>query len=506
MRKSIIWRFILTIIAIFLSNTVMSSVKEAPKEFSEETKACISCHEKHHPGIVQQWGQSKHYRGKVGCYECHAADEGDPDAYIHDDKKVKKSISIIVSPKDCSNCHEKEVEQATNSRHAKAGHILSSLDNLLAEVVEGNSALITPAFPMGNSAAAVSGCWQCHGSKVKVLEGGQLDPATWPNTGIGRINPDGSEGSCSACHARHQFSVEQARQPETCGKCHMGPDHPQKEIYEESKHGIQYFANKHKMDLSNPRWIPGKDYFTGPTCSTCHMGATKEQAVTHDVGSRISWNNRPPISIRPEVGDAKMGLPGANLKWEERRDNMKDVCSACHSEEYIESFYTQYDGLIELYNTKFAEPGIALMKLVKPLLKPAKFSNKVDWIWFEIWHHEGRRARMGTSMMGPDYTHWHGTYEVAKHFYVKFIPELEHLIEKGIASKDSVKVDAAKVLQAKLDEILNSDNHKWYLNKLTDKQLAIRKAAVAAGKENAKKSAASTDKASEEKAETPTAK
>ena len=25
----------------------------------------------------------------------------------------------------------------------------------------------------------------------------------------------------------------QARQPETCGKCHLGPDHPQKEIYEE---------------------------------------------------------------------------------------------------------------------------------------------------------------------------------------------------------------------------------------------------------------------------------
>ena len=27
------------------------------------------------------------------------------------------------------------------------------------------------------------------------------DPATWPNTGIGRINPDGSEGSCTACHS-----------------------------------------------------------------------------------------------------------------------------------------------------------------------------------------------------------------------------------------------------------------------------------------------------------------
>jgi len=25
-----------------------------------------------------------------------------------------------------------------------------------------------------------------------------------------------------------------------------------------------------------------------------------------------------------------------------------------------------------------------------------------------MWHHEGRRARMGTAMMGPDYAWWHG--------------------------------------------------------------------------------------------------
>ncbi len=67
------------------------------------------------------------------------------------------------------------------------------------------------------------------------MEGGKLDPATWPNSGIGRINPDGSEGSCSACHSRHKFSVEQARNPENCGKCHMGTDYPQLEIYQESK-------------------------------------------------------------------------------------------------------------------------------------------------------------------------------------------------------------------------------------------------------------------------------
>ena len=27
-------------------------------------------------------------------------------------------------------------------------------------------------------------------------------------------------------------------------------------------------------------------------------------------------------------------------------------------------------------------------------------------------------------MMGPDYTHWHGMYEVAKHFYDEFLPSV----------------------------------------------------------------------------------
>jgi hypothetical protein len=33
-------------------------------------------------------------------------------------------------------------------------------------------------------------------------------------------------------------------------------------------------------------------------------------------------------------------------------------------------------------------------------------------------------------MQGPDFTQWHGFYEVAKHFYTKFLPECEE-IEAG---------------------------------------------------------------------------
>ena len=443
-------------------------------KLSDKTRECIDCHQKADPGLYQQWGTSTHYRANIGCYECHTAEKSDVDALNH----YGSTISVLVTPKDCARCHSREVEEFSGSHHSKAGRILGSLDNVLAEVVEGNKGMHTMGFAEGVSAAAVNGCWQCHGSEIKVLPGGKLDPATYPNSGIGRINPDGSEGACNACHTRHDFSVAQARHPDTCGKCHLGPDHPQKEIYEESKHGINFFSKINEMNLGNEKWIVGEDYWAAPTCATCHMSATKTQDVTHDIGMRISWNNRPAVSVRPESADAKMGLPGANVPWQVRRENMKDVCLNCHQTQWVENFYVQYDSLIELYNTKFAEPGLELMALAKPLMRPIPFGNKLDWTWFELWHHEGRRARHGAAMMAPDYTHWHGTYEVARNFYSEFIPELEELAERGKASSDPAKIRAGEALEARINEVLGSDDHKWYLGLMDPAEQARRKQAA----------------------------
>ncbi|MHB8903437.1 MAG: multiheme c-type cytochrome, partial [Thermoguttaceae bacterium] len=115
---------------------------------SEQTKACIACHKEENAPIYQQWGNSKHYRANVGCYECHAADQGEPDAFNHEGAW----IATIVSPKDCSKCHVQEATEFAHSHHSKAARILGSLDNTLAEVIEGNRGLVTPAFAGGNSA------------------------------------------------------------------------------------------------------------------------------------------------------------------------------------------------------------------------------------------------------------------------------------------------------------------------------------------------------------------
>lgn len=78
-------------------------------------------------------------------------------------------------------------------------------------------------------------------------------------------------------------------------------------------------------------------------------------------------------------------------------------------------------------------------------------------------------------MMGPDYTHWHGTYEVAKTFYSELIPQLEELAKNNLESKDPALCKAAQALHKKIEEVLNQDPHKWYLNKMNPKEASERK-------------------------------
>ncbi len=298
---------------------------------------------------------------------------------------------------------------------------------------------------------------------------------TWPNTGIGRLNLDGSRGSCSACHSRHDFSPRRARQPENCGKCHLGPDHPQKEIYEESKHGIAYRDLKDKMNLDADDWVLGEDYFDAPTCATCHLSAnTIDKKITHDPGKRISWTNRPPVSLRmdtnmhgsvlkttdPELRKALLAEKGAETS-DVKRKRMSNVCSHCHTPDYIKGFYKQYDDFVVLYNEKFAKPGGAIMgELLKQGLRTkTPFDDEIEWTWFYLWHHEGRRARHGASMMAPDYAHWHGTYEVAERFYTHLIPQAREIIAHARAEGKEAE---AKAVEDVVESILARSEHQWF--------------------------------------------
>jgi hypothetical protein len=400
---------------------------KAAADLSAESRPCVVCHESRTPGIVAQWRASKHAAQGVGCFECHNADAKDPGAFPHEGA----TIVTAVTPKACSPCHSDISDEFQHSHHADAAKFIGSLDNVLGEVVEGRL-------------AAVNGCWQCHGSTVSILKNPDgsiqksaigapvLDPATWPNTGIGRVNLDGSRGSCSACHSRHVFSKAMARQPEVCGKCHLGPDHPQAEIYDESKHGIAYRTQKSEMNLDAEKWVVGVDYTAAPTCSTCHMSATSKQPVTHDVGARLSWTLRPVISKKMENAETN-------------RAAMKTVCTSCHGGAFVDSFYKSFDDTIDLWNSKFGQPAQNVMTALRDAKKltPTPFDEELEWTFYRLWHHEGRRARMGASMQGPDFVQWHGFFEVAENFYMKFLPQA-----RAAAKGDPKVLAAIKAIEA----------------------------------------------------------
>jgi cytochrome c553 len=286
---------------------------------------------------------------------------------------------------------------------------------------------------------------------VKVRGDGTLDPATWPNSGIGRINPDGSKGSCSSCHGRHRFSKAQAREPEACVRCHSGPDSPDKEIFEASKHGMVYVAHRDEMNLESDTWVAGRDYTAAPTCVTCHMGAAGKLPSTHDVGLRNVWSLNAPVSKRqflvifedghkmelpadepaPRRGteimraDGTVGTVKSVATPERRRQAMALVCVECHGKGFTESFMTQFDAVVELYNTKFGEPARAIMAGLyeRGLLTPTAFDEPIEFTYWELWHDEGARGRHGASMMSPNHAWWEGMYLVGRNFYARFLPE-----------------------------------------------------------------------------------
>ena len=234
---------------------------------------------------------------------------------------------------------------------------------------------------------------------------------------------------------------------------------------------MAYRDLKDHMNLDASKWVLGKDYSQAPTCATCHMSGNTRNGgkVTHDAGDRISWTNRPPVSlvldtdangkVVTETDPAKRRELVARPA-EEKRNEMKKVCSHCHTPDYVNAFYKQYDDLVILFNEKFSKPGQKIMAALRAqgLLTPKEFDEEIEWTFYLLWHHEGRRARHGASMMAPDYTHWHGMFEVAERFYQGLIPQARELAKHAGGEKE-------KAVKAAIEEILSRPEHQWFEGK-----------------------------------------
>ncbi|MBI5638872.1 MAG: hypothetical protein HZA17_00450, partial [Nitrospirae bacterium] len=194
--------------------------------------SCLECHEKKTPGIVNFWKKSMHFKKEVGCSDCHGTDT---------DANHEKKVTVDAAR--CGSCHKEALTGHRLSKHGiglKAGR--GCTRNL--EKSEEREKSCTFCHKPGSSEPLVNtecamflaqtpemqrqGCSSCHNVEVR----------------------------CDTCHTKHGTDLSLAKEPGTCGVCHMGPDHPQLEMWETSPHGVMYQHGERD---------------SAPSCVTCHM-------------------------------------------------------------------------------------------------------------------------------------------------------------------------------------------------------------------------------------------
>jgi hydroxylamine dehydrogenase len=217
---------------------------------------------------------------------------------------------------------------------------------------------------------------------------------------VGKPNSDGTIGNCTACHTRHTSSVRIARLPSTCAQCHMGPDHSQIEIYEESKHGLMFQAQEHLLNLdAPPGTLTTRDMFI-PTCASCHMSGINGVGVTHDPSERLSYY------LANAVSERRPNYAAAQAK-------MKLICSQCHTPSIPDRVYTQAEQVVQSTNNKVRAAQDIVTALRKDgLVSGPPFSQPIDFVYFDLWHYDGRTSKHGAFMGGADFVQWHGNYPI----------------------------------------------------------------------------------------------
>jgi len=391
-------------LACFAIVTTSSLAQQPP------ASQCIDCHSKVTPNIVSDWKLSKHSQMEVTCVACH----GDQHTSANDVAKVK-----IPTPDTCATCHEAQVAQFRKGKHSIAWAAMKAMPTIHWQ-------------PMAMT-EGLKGCGGCH--KI-----GDKTPME-----ITELRLNGAEfgaAQCDACHTRHTFSVEEAKQPQACETCHMGFDHPQWEMYSSSKHGVRY-------ELKQKKVLPENS--AAPTCQTCHM-----QEGNHEV--RTAWGF---LAVRLPLPEDKQwaadratilqalgvldpdGKPTALVNtvkaadvarltqedWQRERDKMIKTCDQCHSESFAKQQLRQGDDMIRNADHLMAE-GIRIVAglyndgvLPKPANYNYAFPNLltfhdaptvVEQKLFVMYLEHRMRTFQGTFHASPDYALWYGWSEMQR--------------------------------------------------------------------------------------------
>src|SRR5512136_2009858 len=371
---------------------------------------CVVCHKKVTPNIVSDWQLSKHFQVKVDCSECH----GDQHKSAQDVAKAK-----IPTPDTCANCHDVRVKQFKTGKHAAAWASMKAMPTIHwqpMELIEG-----------------MKGCGGCH--KIGLKTEGEMKELKKTGAGFG-------VASCDACHTRHAFSVQEARQPQACQTCHMGFDHPQWEMYSGSKHGVRYMLKQVKM-------LPPT--VSAPTCQTCHM-----QAGNH--GVLTAWGF---LAVRLPMPEDKQwaadrvtilqalgvldpdGKPTPRLDvvkaanvarltqedWQKERDKMVKTCNRCHSANFAKAELAKGDMMIKDADRLMAQAILTVAGLYRDgvLPKPKSYAypfpdlltfhdapTAIEQKLFVMFLEHRMRTFQGTFHVNPDYALWYGWSEMQR--------------------------------------------------------------------------------------------
>jgi hypothetical protein len=459
-------------VALAVLLTMPLGALAAAAELSSATEDCIACHEEVTPGIVADWRASRHSATTVaqalavpelerrvsaveldaalrdvvvGCAECHMARAAEhPDTFEH----AGYEIHTVVSPPDCAVCHPVERQQFAENLMANAhGNLVENpVYRMLVEAVNGLQSWDGERLEQHPSDALTNAdsCLSCHGTKVEAGSLAERDTALgemefpelsgWPNQGVGRINPDGSKGACTACHARHAFSIEMARKPYTCAQCHKGPDVPAYPVYMVSKHGNIFSSLHEKWDFEAVPWKAGED-FTAPTCATCHASLVTSAGTvvaerTHRMNDRLPWRifgliyaHPHPLSADTTVIRNRAGLPLPTeltgepasdflidaAEQQVREERMRALCAACHSAQWVAGHFTKLEHTIattnamtraatDLMTTAWAQKAAAGLAAEASL-----FDEAIERRWSNQWLFYGNSTRFASAMGGADY-------------------------------------------------------------------------------------------------------
>lgn len=436
---------------------------------SEDTEECLSCHNSVTPGIVADWKKSRHYQVSpsmgmakqaqeqrisavkvsdnlletaVGCAECHTMNaNAHPGSFEHNGY----TVHAVVSPADCATCHPVEVEEYGENLMSQAYDNLMG-NPLYLKMVDVTNGLHEYSdgdinYHRSDEANNADSCLSCHGTEVKITGNetretimGEMDfptLANWPNMGVGRLNPDGTIGSCSPCHARHHFSIEVARKPYTCAQCHKGPDVPAYKVYAVSLHGnIQKSIDK-QWNYDSVPWTVGTD-FTAPTCATCHISLVVDEEGevlaerSHRMNDRLPWRlfglpyaHPHPISANTTsiVNQGGLHLP-TELSGEPvsrflidaeemdvRKETMARVCLGCHGSQWVAGHFNRLETSIASTNHMTLQATRMVIEAWEEGLakKDNPFDEAIEIEWTEQWLFFGNSTRFASAMGGTDY-------------------------------------------------------------------------------------------------------